>query len=240
MAQSVKIQYMEASKLPPADVNPKKHDLEQLKQSLQRFGMVAPVILDERTGKLVVGHGRREALMALQKDGADPPARIRVTKGKWMVPVLRGIDFESADDARAYLLADNRLTEIGGWDTDALMLELQALAETGPEMLLGIGWSDKELEKLLAEGEDFEKGRPGVTDESEAKRFLESTIKQMSFFFSAADFDRAIDMLTHTGEHETLDNHSAVLMWLLERYCAEHPIEETPDDDDSPTDSEED
>ncbi|KKN38917.1 hypothetical protein LCGC14_0748780 [marine sediment metagenome] len=229
MANTIKIQYMEVTKLPPADVNPKKHDIEQLKQSLQRFGMVAPIILNETTGKLVVGHGRKEALLALQKDGADPPNRIRVTRGKWMVPVLRGIDFASAEDARAYLLADNRLTEIGGWDSDALMKELQALSAEGPEMLLGIGWSDKELEKLLAEGQDFEDGRPGVTDQSEAERFLESTIKQLAMFWNAKDYDEVLDMLERVMVREELDNHSAVLKWLLEQYCEKNP-EETADD----------
>ncbi len=238
MAQpKVTIKYMEVTKLPPADVNPKKHDIDQLKQSLQRFGMVAPIILNERTGKLVVGHGRKEALLALKKEGANPPGRVRVTKGKWLVPVLRGIDFESDDDARAYLLADNRLTEIGGWDSDALMKELQELSAEGPEMLIGIGWSDKELEKLLAEGQDFEDGRPGVTDMSEAERFLESTIKQMSFFFNAKDFDRVLDMLERVQVREELDNHTVVLMWLLEQYCEKNPEEAS--DDDPPIDSDE-
>ena len=36
--------------------------------------------------------------------------------GMWMVPVLSGVKFSTEEEALAYLLADNKLTEIGGWD----------------------------------------------------------------------------------------------------------------------------
>lgn len=124
--------------------NPKRHELLTIERSIGRFGFVTPPMIDERTGRLVAGHGRVEALEAMRASGAAPPARVTVRKrdGEWMVPVLRGVEFDSEDDARAYLLADNRLTELGGWDDAALaafVREAAGRAGDVGEFLAGTG-----------------------------------------------------------------------------------------------------
>lgn len=51
----------------PADYNPRKitpHALEGLKASLREFGYVEPIVWNERTGNVVGGHQRRDALAA--------------------------------------------------------------------------------------------------------------------------------------------------------------------------------
>ena len=62
--RSLTIEYLPLSSLKPARRNPKRHDLGTLDQSLDRFGFVAPIILDERTKRIVAGHGRMEAPFA--------------------------------------------------------------------------------------------------------------------------------------------------------------------------------
>lgn len=117
---------MNIAYVPLADVqkwptNPKLHDGARLDESLTRFGFVNPLVLDESTGRIVAGHGRLEALTRLQAAGKAAPQRIQVSpEGVWMVPVLRGISFSTEQEAEAFLVADNRLVELGGWDETAL------------------------------------------------------------------------------------------------------------------------
>lgn len=116
MSEELRIEYVPLSEVAPAGKNPKRHDLEAIKASMRRFGYVVPVTRDDRTGKLVAGHGRREALEEMRRAGEEPPRRVRARGGEWHVPVLRGVSFKTAEEAEAYLLADNRLGELGGWD----------------------------------------------------------------------------------------------------------------------------
>lgn len=52
--------------------NPKLHDLPRIAASIERFGFVAPLVMDATTGRLVAGHGRLEALgQVLDEEGAD-------------------------------------------------------------------------------------------------------------------------------------------------------------------------
>lgn len=128
-AESLRVEYVPLSKLAGAKRNPKDHDIGAMIQSLQRFGFVAPGVVNEATGRMVVGHGRAEALGRMKADGFPAPKRIKVEGGEWLIPIIRGISFASDADAEAYLLADNRLSEIGGWDHGVLPDVLRDLAE---------------------------------------------------------------------------------------------------------------
>jgi ParB-like chromosome segregation protein Spo0J len=58
---------------------------------MARYGVVEPPVLDERTGRLVAGHGRLEAFAEARAVGLDAPEGVRVNaKGEWLVPVIRG------------------------------------------------------------------------------------------------------------------------------------------------------
>ena len=51
-------------------------------------------------------------------------------------------------EAQAYLIADNRLTELGGWNTGDLVESLQEMIENGLD-LDGIGYDFDDLENLV-------------------------------------------------------------------------------------------
>lgn len=130
--------------------NPKDHDLPAIQASFARFGWVEPVVLDEGTGQLVAGHGRLEAAHALQQSGAKAPDRTKLGPGgTWLVPVLRGVAFESENEAEAYLLASNQLVVAGGWHEKELAGQLRRLEGSGTEVK-ALGWSEDELRKLYA------------------------------------------------------------------------------------------
>lgn len=147
------------------DGNPKDHDFEQLRASMDRYGYVAPPMRDEGTGKLCAGHGRVIELWQRKEQGEPPPERILVREGDgmWLVPVIRGVRFKSEEEFRAYVVTDNRLSEAGGWIDAKLapLLQEQRESEAG---LAGMGYTDQQAQDLIAEVERLSAIAPGSGD----------------------------------------------------------------------------
>lgn len=151
----VRIEYAPLKEILRAPRNPKDHDIGAIIQSMLRFGFVTPGVVNESTGNIVVGHGRADALAQLQEQGVDPPERIQVAEdGDWLVPLVRGVRFKSDEEAEAYLVADNRLTDLGGWRDDALLEVLMSLGNHDPDLLTVTGFDDGDVQELA--------GRTGV------------------------------------------------------------------------------
>lgn len=128
--------------------NPKAHSLDTIGDSIGRFGYVEPVVLDERTGFIVSGHGRTEALRARFARGEEPPEGVTLdAKGQWLVPVITGWASRNDAEARGALIALNRTGEIGGWQDDILLSLLQDLSESD-QGFTGIGYDQGELDRL--------------------------------------------------------------------------------------------
>lgn len=143
--QSSAIELWPVDRLIPYAGNARVHGEDQvarLAESLVRFGWTAPCLVDER-GVLVAGHGR---LLAARKIGLRE------------VPVIR-LDHLSDAEARAYRIADNKLTELAGWDDAMLAAELGRLKEDGIDLDL-LGFGEDELDRLL----DDLNGPDGGTD----------------------------------------------------------------------------
>ena len=107
----MRIEYVELSKARRFPKNPKDHDLDEMGEAMRRRGYVTPCVVDERSGYLVEGHGRLETLEGMKAKGEPPPRRIKVVGGKWHVPFVRGISCDSLEQARAHVLAANRIGE---------------------------------------------------------------------------------------------------------------------------------
>lgn len=141
----MRIEYVRLGDLTRWPRNAKEHDLGALSQSVTRFGYVQPILFDEGTQRMVAGHGRLDLLAYLKSNGSPPPRRIVVdTDGEWKVPVIRGVDFGSEAEAAAYLIADNRMVELGGWN-DAELYD--ALVAQGGA-LDGVGFDNDDIEEL--------------------------------------------------------------------------------------------
>jgi len=168
----VKIEYMPLSELKKFPGNAKAHDLASIKKSIVRFGFTSPVMLDEKTGRIIAGHGRSEALGELQREGASVPDRIKAKGNEWLVPVLRGLEFANEQEAEAYLLADNKLTENGGWLEKELLEALERV-----ENLDGIGFDDDEIKELRARVDAME-SEEGQTDQDAVPEVSETPISE--------------------------------------------------------------
>lgn len=113
----LEIEYVSTESLVPYAKNAKKHprsQVEQIANSIQRFGMCDPVgVWTDENGDIVIveGHGRVLALELLDEK---------------QVPIIR-LDHLSDDERRAYALAHNQLTMSSDWDDDLLFDEMDDL-----------------------------------------------------------------------------------------------------------------
>ena len=133
--QKCEIAWRSLSAIREAEANPKLHPIEQVERlaaSIEKFGFVVPVQVDE-DGVLIAGHGRVAAAKRLGL--AEVP-----------VQVLRGLDDAQI---RALRIVDNRLAEMSEWNRDLLGEELTALRGEHFD-LKATGFSDEEFDELLA------------------------------------------------------------------------------------------
>lgn len=141
---------MPVAELKPAVRNAKAHDQAALGRSMDAFGAIEAVVLDERTGRLVAGHGRAEYLAQLQAQGAEPPEGVVVDdQGRWCWLVTRGWHSDNDAHAEAAGIALNRVGERGGWQPEVLSAALDDLA-TSPDLFDAVGWTTAELDDLVA------------------------------------------------------------------------------------------
>ena len=79
----------------------------QIAASIQEWGFTMPVLIDEH-GMIIAGHGR---VLAAQRLGFTE------------IPCITARGWSEAKK-RAYVIADNKLTENGGWNSEVLAFEL--------------------------------------------------------------------------------------------------------------------
>lgn len=117
MAKIANVQEVDVGKLIPYENNAKQHgrdQIEKLKDSIAEFGFLTPCLID-KDYNLIAGHGRLMAAKEL---------------GMRTVPCVF-IEGLTEEQRRAYILADNRLGELGDWDMALVNEELIDLAKMG-------------------------------------------------------------------------------------------------------------
>lgn len=109
------VTYRRIAELEPFAGNPRTHSKKQIRQiarSIREFGWTNPVLIDAHD-RIIAGHGRVRAASLLGLDE---------------VPTLR-LEHLNEEQRRAYIIADNKLAELAGWDDTLLAVELDYLAE---------------------------------------------------------------------------------------------------------------
>lgn len=162
-SQERRIEWLPLGEIQPAPTNPKEHDIGEICVSIGRRGFVELPAIDERTGRLVAGHGRIEALMKLEADKAPLPGGLKAEGGKWLVPVVRGWASKNDADAAAYLVASNRLVELGGWNDEMLSRLMAEIAAVAPAEIEGSGFDQQDVDKFINDMNSV--GRDVATDE---------------------------------------------------------------------------
>ncbi|TSI19901.1 transcriptional regulator [Bacillus sp. HY001] len=115
---------------PRIDLQPGDAEYEKLKQSVEQFGYVQPLVWNERTGNLVGGHQRFKILVN----------EMKLTEVEVSVVNL--------DDTEEKTLNITLNKVEGEWDEYKLEQLLQDLAEAGADLQI-TGFDENELAELL-------------------------------------------------------------------------------------------
>jgi DNA modification methylase len=133
------IRYRSIDSLSMQKRNPRLHSKAQIRQiarSIETFGFNCPILIDA-TSHVVAGHGRLLACRLL---------------GMTEVPTIE-LAHLTAEQARAFLIAENRLTLNSSWDDALLALHFKELSEVNLEFdLETTGFSTTEIDLLIQNG----------------------------------------------------------------------------------------
>lgn len=136
MNKKLTVEYVDLNSLKAYANNAKIHDepqLQALAASIKQFGFNSPILIDE-SNEIIAGHGRFEVAKII---------------GLTEVPVIR-LSHLSDAQKRAYRLADNKISEKGGWNEDILKLELSELESLCNDFDITLtGFDSVELDVLL-------------------------------------------------------------------------------------------
>jgi hypothetical protein len=204
----LQVEYVKIEALIPYARNAKKHDDAQvalIAGSIKEFGFNAPVAIRGNPPTICAGHGR---ILAARKLGLAE------------VPCVR-LDHLSDTQMRAYIIADNKLSEKGGgWDEKMLNAEIEELISAGVDVgSIGVdasdlGGDDETYTRKVEAPKYLPKGvKPNVHelyDETKTKSIVEkiqsSAIEQSTkdFLISAAhrhtvfNFENVAEFYAHS------------------------------------------
>lgn len=144
----MKIETIPIKKLKPAAYNPRKKlkptdpEYQEIKKSIEEFGLVDPIIWNKATGHIVGGHQRFEVLKEM---------------GEKTIPVSI-VNIKELKKEKALNVALNKIQ--GDWDMDLLSPLLDELKDSGELSLTG--FDEDELGDLLPEIQ-----KEGLTDDDQ-------------------------------------------------------------------------
>ncbi len=137
----LKITLKHCDTLRPSPRNARTHtrgQIEKIARSIETFGWTNPVLVDA-DNTIIAGHGRVEAAKLLGLDA---------------VPTIR-LEHMTPEQVRAYVIADNKLAELAGWDDEILALEFEALLDLDLGFDLEItGFEAPEIDLIVMGGDE--------------------------------------------------------------------------------------
>ena len=213
MAKIGGVQEVRRELLRPYENNAKIHSKSQVKQiaeSIKEFGFLSPCLID-KDYNIIRGHGR---VMAREMLGMES------------VPCVF-IEGLTETQRKAYILADNRLTELGEWDFDKVQIELKELEDldfnielTGFEIVddeppIDIVEDDfsEDVESVRKTGDIWKLGRHTLmcgdsTDREQVRKLMNG--KQADMFFTDPPYNVNITQkkkkILHCNEYNELEN----------------------------------
>lgn len=128
------IQKRPVAALIPYAMNSRKHEdwqVAKIAASIREFGWTNPVLIDEQ-GTIIAGHAR--VMAAAKLEIADVPCIV--------------LGHLTSAQRRAYVIADNRLSELASWNIEFLAPEIEALKDQDYNIEL-TGFDDASLNELF-------------------------------------------------------------------------------------------
>jgi DNA modification methylase len=138
------------SKLKPNPRNARTHPKNQIRQiasSIKEFGFTNPILVD-KADVVIAGHGRLAGAKLL---------------GLSEVPTI-ALESLTPDQVRAYVLADNKLGQGGGWDNALLALELEHLLTLDDFEIELTGFEVPEVDLIVKQALDPNTGAAEIVE----------------------------------------------------------------------------
>ena len=150
--RGLSVEYRSLASLRLDPQNPRLHNKRQIRQiarSIEAFGFNVPALIDAQ-GQIIAGHGRLQACKLL---------------GITEVPTIR-LEHLTESQRRAFMVADNRLTENAAWDNQLLAQQLKELSEVELDFSLeAIGFEMGEIDLMIESLSPATDGKQDPADE---------------------------------------------------------------------------
>lgn len=178
----MEVRTLRVEQINPAPYNPRKAlkpgdpEYESISRSIDAWGLVEPLVWNQRTHNLVGGHQR---LRVLRDQGAK---EVEVSV----------VDLDQ-DQERLLNLALNRIT--GQWDEATLAMVLRGLREDGQDLTL-TGFGEQELDGLLAALDpDPEPAFSDAHQNASPKMLVSFLLAREAYDAKLADIEQASELL---------------------------------------------
>lgn len=174
--------------------NPRRGNVRLIQDSLEAFGQYRSIVVNEGT-----------------KTGR--PYEVLVGNHTWQAAKAAGITEVTVkvidvdeDTAARIVLADNRTSDSGGYDDEALLSLLEGL-----ESIEHTGYTDDDVEDLLV---GLEPVQAPQVDPQEWDRFTRTSMRAMYVEFDAEEFIEAQGTLQRIAGERGLTSNAAVIATL--------------------------
>lgn len=219
--------------------NPRVGNVDVIKASLRAHSQYKPVVVNKgthtgRPNEILAGNHTVKAIRDLAEENPDDE--------RWATVDVWEIDVDD-DRAGRIVVADNRTSELGHTDEEALLELLQDL-----EDLDGTGYEDEDLDDLVAllqeneedeaaaaEGEQKEKREDGLIDaddlETRGDKYAEGATRMVILTLGIEQFVWIQEKLEAYRKEFTLPTNTDVMLHLIENWSGETaPEAEDPGD----------
>jgi hypothetical protein len=189
--------------LKPAPYNPRTisdQAMKGLAASLEKFGLVQPIIWNKQTNRVVGGHQRVAVL---------------IERGEETAQCVE-VDLAEKDEMELNVALNNLN---GDWDFDGLRDLLQKL-NPSPDQRVLMGYSETELSTLLKFGEEMteQADKIGLTPDERKQIYDNNAIKQIVLYFETSRYADVLTRMKEIADRRGLESNSDVFEFLLALY----------------------
>ena len=182
--------------------NPNKHpesQIEILARVIKSQGWRSPIVVSNRSGFIVKGHGRLAAAMLL---------------GEKSVPV-EFQEYETEASEWADLIADNRIAELSETNHDELKKLMTELRDQDFDLDL-TGFSGSELDSWLKNELVMAGQEQGPTPADQLENYEQSTVRQIVLIMGTEEFEEIMETIKKARD---LDSNTTAAMTAIREYA---------------------
>ncbi len=189
----------------PRQVNPRSGDVEAMARSLTRFGQRRLVVVNEATGEIEAGN---HLWLAANELGWSHVAAVHV--------------HDDPETEAGYVLADNRIAELGSMQTDIVALMVRDLTgyDDAPDLLDAAGYDADDVADLLADLDDVADdvgalADPGKTPKQREQSYESSGVRSILLPYGLADFTDVTKRLAVLRARFDVESNAEAIKALL-------------------------